>query len=306
MSTRNKLVIAAGIVAVLVGIVIWDGGKGAPGAAPDQANAAKPQENLTGFVIESDVRTAVEAAGQRISDAIRQAGSPVGGTTVAPQSEPTTPTVVPVLPEPQVPAPVNDSYEVQSGDSLYVIAERKYGDGNLWKVIADANPSIKANTLRVGTRLVIPPKPTLDASASATATREDGKQTYTVQPGDSLTHISMRFYKTGKYAGLIYEENKSAIENPDHLVVGTKLVMPTVTETPEAPVVTAGEATAAPAGDRKTYKVRSGDNLWKIAKTVAGTRGILETMQKIRELNGDKIVDLSTPLQVNWVLQLPE
>ncbi len=63
------------------------------------------------------------------------------------------------------------TYVVKEGDNgLWAIAQKLYGDGSLFPVIQKANPSVKSSALRVGQRLVIPPKPTGGATAGATAT----------------------------------------------------------------------------------------------------------------------------------------
>jgi len=51
---------------------------------------------------------------------------------------------------------------VAEGDTLVIIAERLYGDGNLWRRIYDANREAIGNNpdnVRAGTVLRIPPKP---------------------------------------------------------------------------------------------------------------------------------------------------
>lgn len=57
-----------------------------------------------------------------------------------------------------------DTYEVIPGDSLSQIARLKYGDANLWPIIANANSNKvdSAGRVRVGTILVIPPAPEED------------------------------------------------------------------------------------------------------------------------------------------------
>ena len=55
------------------------------------------------------------------------------------------------------------TYEVQSGDTLLSIAEQFYGDVTQWRTIYDANrDTIGSNpdALKVGSQLKIPPKPT--------------------------------------------------------------------------------------------------------------------------------------------------
>jgi nucleoid-associated protein YgaU len=54
-----------------------------------------------------------------------------------------------------------DSYEVQSGDTLAVIAQQFYGDSTQWRRIYDANKEAigdDPDKLKLGTKLTIPPK----------------------------------------------------------------------------------------------------------------------------------------------------
>jgi 5'-nucleotidase len=48
------------------------------------------------------------------------------------------------------------SYTVQRGDTLYGIARQRYGDGKQWQRIAQANPGVTPQSLKVGQTLVIP------------------------------------------------------------------------------------------------------------------------------------------------------
>lgn len=51
-------------------------------------------------------------------------------------------------------------YVVRAGDAgFWAIAEKVYGDGRYWPLIAKANPSVDANALRPGQKLIIPPPP---------------------------------------------------------------------------------------------------------------------------------------------------
>lgn len=58
-------------------------------------------------------------------------------------------------------------YTVVEGDNLWVIAEREYGDGTLWRAIFLANKARmkNSNDLRVGQTIIIPPKPQPAATA---------------------------------------------------------------------------------------------------------------------------------------------
>jgi LysM repeat protein len=53
-------------------------------------------------------------------------------------------------------APEARTYTVESGDTLWGIAERFYGDGSQHQSIADANGIPNPDSIRAGQRLVIP------------------------------------------------------------------------------------------------------------------------------------------------------
>jgi 5'-nucleotidase len=48
------------------------------------------------------------------------------------------------------------TYTVQEGDTLYSLAKRFYGNGQMWQRIADANPDISPKRLPVGEEIVVP------------------------------------------------------------------------------------------------------------------------------------------------------
>lgn len=54
-------------------------------------------------------------------------------------------------------APVSGgTYVVKHGDTLYGIARRAYGDGKQWQRIAEANPGLSPQSLRVGQTINVP------------------------------------------------------------------------------------------------------------------------------------------------------
>lgn len=81
-----------------------------------------------------------------------------------PQPAPATPAYDPAAPAvtstPSAPASSvgggGGNYVVQKGDTLYGIARQRYGDGKQWQRIAQANPGVSPQSLRVGQTLVIP------------------------------------------------------------------------------------------------------------------------------------------------------
>ena len=56
--------------------------------------------------------------------------------------------------------------------------------------------------------------------------KKAGGKTYVVQKGDSLQEISQKFYGTTTKWKKIADANKSAIKDPNKLVVGTKIQIP--------------------------------------------------------------------------------
>jgi 5'-nucleotidase len=45
---------------------------------------------------------------------------------------------------------------VKRGDSLWSIAQTRYGNGNKWKTIAAANPNINPDRIQAGQTIVLP------------------------------------------------------------------------------------------------------------------------------------------------------
>lgn len=75
----------------------------------------------------------------------------------APAAAPAAPAEPAVAPPPAAPAaPAQQTYTVESGDTLWAIAERYYGDGNQYMKIAQANGIANPDLINVGQVLVIP------------------------------------------------------------------------------------------------------------------------------------------------------
>lgn len=134
-------------------------------------------------------------------------------------------------------APQPQTYTTQSGDNLWKLAQRFYGDGRRWKVIYQANRDLlpSSSEVPVGVVLVIPvevaprgaaPPARLSAEAAAPAEPQPGATSYTVQRGDTLFGIARKHYGDGNRWRLLYEANRDRIADPNRLAVGTVLVIP--------------------------------------------------------------------------------
>jgi hypothetical protein len=81
----------------------------------------------------------------------------VSGTAEAPPPAPAAPPPPPAPAAPPAPAPpAKRMYTVVSGDTLWAIAERFYGDGSQYPKIASANGIANPDLIMVGQQLTIP------------------------------------------------------------------------------------------------------------------------------------------------------
>jgi nucleoid-associated protein YgaU/predicted chitinase len=122
------------------------------------------------------------------------------------------------------------AYTVQAGDTLFSIAQKLLGNGNLDTEITNANGSaVNPTTLQVGQVVYLPtgsasapapatPAPTTSNSSSSTIA-------YTVQSGDTLFSIAQKLLGNGNLYTEITNANGSAV-NPTTLQVGQTVYLP--------------------------------------------------------------------------------
>jgi NitT/TauT family transport system substrate-binding protein len=67
---------------------------------------------------------------------------------------------------------------------------------------------------------------TAKKSAPAASAASDLPQEYTVQAGDTLSHLARRFYGSLNKWGKIYQANATTLKNPNYLYIGQQLVIP--------------------------------------------------------------------------------
>ena len=53
-------------------------------------------------------------------------------------------------------SPSGSRYKIKKGDSLWSIAQAKYGNGAKWKTIAAANPKMDPNKIQAGQTIILP------------------------------------------------------------------------------------------------------------------------------------------------------
>ena len=115
-------------------------------------------------------------------------------------------------------------YTIREGDTLMSIAASWLGDAYGWDLIARANPGLDPRKLRIGQRIVLPPR------GEKVATKQPAPRSsfvYTVMAGDTLSDLAARYYDNGGLWERIYSANRLTMHgDPNTLKVGMKLVIP--------------------------------------------------------------------------------
>ena len=316
MNTKVKAGIAAAILAALVALIILDQKTATKPAPAETETQDAVAVDFGGPILktEQDSVSVVEGAPLNQDDEYRKL---YPGKKVAPkppikqEQRPNQISPKPFHGPIQPTIPLVKEYVIQEGDNYESIAKHVYGKRSLWPLIAKANPQMPALRLRPGKKIVIPPQ-----SNQATATTPapsieitGDKRFYTVSSGDTLGGISVKIYKTLRHWRTILNANRNAIDDPNWLIVGTKLTLPNVpkaqpSSNTAAAAGTGTVATSAPSDGRK-HEVRPNESLWKIAEKYRRDRGIMEMIDAIVRANPGKVVDASTMLQVGWDLIIP-
>jgi len=342
MNTQVKVGIAAAIVAALVALIVLDQKTTPKDDAAQKASAGGDPATIVGTnsgadaplerIREEEINKILKTAEKQFGD---QSSKPAAPQTPLKGTEEKN--------EKRVSSTATgEEYVIKEGDTLDGIAQRTLGGKAYASKIMEANPGLKPTALRPGKTIKLPkiekagvekkdespvfvqePAPKADVKVEAAPKTEvtkvvDGKKTYTVQPGDTLSGISVKVYNTSRHYQKIYEANKDSIEDPNTLQVGLNLVMPdlpskTATANTGAPGTGAIPTTVTPPANvpagAKSVTVNPGDRLWNIAAKFAAERkvGIMEMIKIIVDANVDKkIREDGSNLQAGWQLIIPE
>ncbi len=135
-------------------------------------------------------------------------------------------------------------HQVQKGETLWAIAEKYYGDGNLHRKLQahNADRMGSGGAIQPGTNLVIPSRAELDGNPATVQVARDsaparggsgdapkpasGSRVYVVKRGDVLGTISQRELGTVKRMGEILKLNADKISSADEIWVGLELRLP--------------------------------------------------------------------------------
>ena len=127
---------------------------------------------------------------------------------------------------------VYSQYRVLPGEGLSQIAEKLYGDPDLWQEIAKANNISDPNVIEVGTMLKISKATASPVATASTAEKNEfgdfiqQPKTYVVVRGDYLSRISTNVYGRADRGNDILEANRETIKNPSVLEEGMVLTIP--------------------------------------------------------------------------------
>jgi nucleoid-associated protein YgaU len=86
----------------------------------------------------------------------------------------------------------------------------------LWNQIKTVNPAYDDITADI----------TVDSTLPQPSPASGPKQTYKVQPGDSLSKIAKEFYGNAEEYMRIFEANKDTLKDPNKIQTGQELVIP--------------------------------------------------------------------------------
>ncbi|MCD7805712.1 MAG: LysM peptidoglycan-binding domain-containing protein, partial [Lachnospiraceae bacterium] len=113
------------------------------------------------------------------------------------------------------------TYTVVSGDTLWSIAARYYGDGTLWTRLYEDNMDVISDPNRIYAGMQL----TIYVTVSTTSFESN---TYTVKSGDSLWKIAAEIYGNGRSWRRIYNANTDIISDPNSIRIGMTLVIPEI------------------------------------------------------------------------------
>ncbi|MDE6814873.1 MAG: LysM peptidoglycan-binding domain-containing protein [Lachnospiraceae bacterium] len=124
------------------------------------------------------------------------------------------------------------SYTVESGDTLWKIAEKFYGDGSYWqKIFAENAAVIGSDPNRIYAGQILTIYLNQGDGSVMTAMPAEGMEGiegnyYIVQEGDTLWKIALKIYNRGWRWRRIYEANVNSIPDPQNIYVGQVLLIP--------------------------------------------------------------------------------
>ncbi len=179
-----------------------------------QAAATSPVETPP---VEMTTETPAETPEGTVEATAEATAAPTAEPTVEPTAEPTAEPTPMGTPEATAEPTTGGEqvHVVQAGENLFRIALRY---GTTVEAIAQANGITNPALIYVGQKLVIPASTNASATQPATT---GGETIYTVQPGDNLFRIALKYNMS-----YLYLAQYNGITNPNFLIVGQQIRIP--------------------------------------------------------------------------------
>lgn len=113
------------------------------------------------------------------------------------------------------------------GDKLFIRGEApsEEAKNKVWDQIKLVDPSY--NDLVADITITISAERTMTAGAGVPAEAEaETRETYTVQPGDTLSKIAEQYYGSAREYMRIFEANRDQLDDPNRIRPGQQLIIP--------------------------------------------------------------------------------
>jgi LysM repeat protein len=214
MKGRRLLLLAVGVAAIVVLLT----GCHLP-AAPDVTPTPSGDEMDAGMaLLGTSAALTAEVQSSLPTPTLEPTSQPTPVATTSPTSQPTATPTQPTGEQPTAtptgaPAGTETTYVIQPGDTLFRIA-RRYG--MRFEDLARYNGIVNPHRINVGQVIRIPVE-----GVSLSTPPAQGEIFYTVQPGDNLYRISLRYN-----LNYMYLASYNGIANPHRISVGQAIRIP--------------------------------------------------------------------------------
>jgi len=186
----------------------------------------------------------------------------------------------PASPATSAPLPGEKTYVVVDGDNFTKVARKLYGDGNLWKKLADANSDrVKGDVLRVGMKLRAPAVETLTGKAASTSLAS--------KPASTTVKTVSADKPSADKAGLKPADKnaKKGDKTSEKNVEKSKTKKPDTSEVKYA-----------------SYTVKKGDTLGTIAQRTLGSSTRADELVKVNS----SLLEDETNIPIGAVIKVPQ
>ena len=206
-------------------------------------------------------------------------------------------------------------HRVMPNENLTEISRRYYGNGDYWRAIMMANPDKvgQDGSVRSGVVLNIPKREDAALGMNIESVSRESIQrvnpqamianqskTIEIKPGDTLSELASKYLGSAGRWDELLDANRDQLETATDLRVGMKLKLPADANLPRVSNQSRSN-TPTPNRSSKTYTVKAGDNLTKIAEKTLGNG---DKWREIFDANRDTLSS-ADQVKVGQTLRIP-